>query len=29
MQNVEKLKKELVYANYDDPDRANILEVKI
>ena len=29
MQNLEKLKKELVYANYDDPDRASILEVKI
>jgi len=29
MQNLEKLKKELVYANYEDPDRASILEVKI
>ena len=29
MQNLEKLKKELVYANYEDPDLASTLEVKI
>jgi len=29
MQNLEKLKKELVYASYDDPDHASILAVKI
>jgi len=29
MPNLEKLKKELVYANYEDPDLASVLEVKI
>tara|TARA_R100000541_G_C1853368_1_gene77999 strand:+ start:62 stop:331 length:270 start_codon:yes stop_codon:yes gene_type:complete len=29
MQEIEKLKKELVYANYEDPDYASILEIKI
>ena len=29
MQNLEKLKKELVYAQYEDPDSAVLLEVKI
>ena len=29
MQNLKKLKKELVYAQYEDPDSAILLEVKI
>ena len=29
MQNLEKLKKELVYAQYEDPDSVVLLEVKI
>jgi len=29
MQNLEKLKKELTYAQYEDPNYASILEVKI